>query len=376
METRTQPIPGYYVWEIPGKTIAVHIHLDVIDRLAAEVMRGFGAVPKRGAEVGGLLLGTIEPGEPSIVRIEDFAAIECDYKRGPSYLFSDEMAAFEDAREHWMPDESRPAYAVGYFRSHTRDGFALAPEDIELLDRFFPEPLNVALLVRPYGTKVSTGGFFFRESGAFQTSTPLEFPFGRRELTGGKNLPRRPMADRRPRGRDSRGPLSAALRDFSPSDFQDESSPDYQDANPSWSQPSAPYTVTTPSRARVRSWVWIPLSFIFLLLGVLLGFQTALSVIPKISGNTARDFSLGLSVAGSDNNLSVRWDREAPAIRVAQRGILEIEDGSFAKAVDLDPAQLQNGNLIYRNSANDVKLRLIVYPRARVSVSESTEWKR
>src|ERR1700683_2663790 len=115
MDPSIQAASGYYVWELPGKPVVVHLNLAIIDRLAAEVMRGFGAVPKRGAEVGGLLLGTIEPGAPSIVRIEDFAAVECDYKRGPSYLFSDEMAAFEDAREHWMPDESRPAYAVGYF---------------------------------------------------------------------------------------------------------------------------------------------------------------------------------------------------------------------------------------------------------------------
>jgi hypothetical protein len=59
MATRTQPPPGYYVWEVPGKPVAVHLHLDVLDRIASEVMRGFGAVPKRGAEVGGLLIGIV-----------------------------------------------------------------------------------------------------------------------------------------------------------------------------------------------------------------------------------------------------------------------------------------------------------------------------
>jgi hypothetical protein len=400
METRTQPVPGYYVWEIPGKPIAVHLHLDVVDRLLAEVMRGFGAVPKRGAEVGGLLLGVVEPGEQAIVRIEDYEAVDCDYKRGPSYLFSDGMAALENACARWTPDDSRPVYAVGYFRSHTRDGFALAPEDIELLDQFFPQSSNVALLVRPYGTKVSSAGFFFREEGEFQKSTPLEFPFRSRELTGEKAPPRRSMIDRRGRERGFRPAIGAALSrpEYAPPDADVDTYPDVQagfaEADfssaeyleepeqrprptiPWWPQPGPLPAVTTPSRSRVRSWVWIPLSFIFLLIGLLLGFETALSMIPKMSGNAARDFALGLAVARSDENLSVRWDREAPAIRDAQRGTLDIEDGKLAKSVDLDAAQLHNGSVIYRNSSDDVSFRLTVYPRARLSVTETMEWKR
>src|ERR1700719_4592379 len=116
-----QAVPGYYVWELPGTPLVVHLQLDVIDRLSAEVMRGFGAIPKRGAEVGGVLLGTIEIGERAIVRIEDFECVPCDYRRGPSYLLSaDDGAAFDDACQRSQPHSSRPNYAVGYFRSHTR----------------------------------------------------------------------------------------------------------------------------------------------------------------------------------------------------------------------------------------------------------------
>src|SRR5712692_1668225 len=118
METTTQGVPGYYVWEIPGKPVVVHLHLDVVDRVLAEVMRGFGAVPKRGAEVGGLLLGTIEHRDPALVRVEDFEPVACEYTRGPSYLFDDEdRRAFEEACERWQPDASPSAYAIGYFRS-------------------------------------------------------------------------------------------------------------------------------------------------------------------------------------------------------------------------------------------------------------------
>ncbi len=75
----------YYVWEAPDQAAIVHLHLDVVDRMLSEVMRGFGAVPKRGAEVGGLLIGTVEPGEgdaPALIRIEDFEQVPCEYRVG------------------------------------------------------------------------------------------------------------------------------------------------------------------------------------------------------------------------------------------------------------------------------------------------------
>src|SRR6266852_3299794 len=121
MDTSAQDAPGYYVWRVEGQPVVVHLHLEVVDRLGPEIMRGFGAIPKRGAEVGGLLLGTIEHGDQTIVRIEDFEPVACDYKRGPSFLLTeDDAAAFERACESWQPDASRKAYAVGYYRSHTR----------------------------------------------------------------------------------------------------------------------------------------------------------------------------------------------------------------------------------------------------------------
>jgi len=41
-----------YLWEVPEKPISVHLHYDVIDRMSPEVMRGLGALKRRGAEVG------------------------------------------------------------------------------------------------------------------------------------------------------------------------------------------------------------------------------------------------------------------------------------------------------------------------------------
>src|SRR5689334_3807802 len=145
MEPRTQGVPGYYVWEVAGKPVVVHLRIDVVDRMGAEILRGFGAVPKRGAEVGGVLLGAIESPASgvTIVRIDDFEPVPCKYARGPSFLLTEpETELFDETCQRRNP--------VGYYRSHTRDGpSALGPEDLELLNRDFPAPAQVALLVKP-----------------------------------------------------------------------------------------------------------------------------------------------------------------------------------------------------------------------------------
>jgi hypothetical protein len=348
MDPSIQAASGYYVWEVPGKSVVVHLNVAIIDRLAAEVMRGFGLVPKRGAEVGGLLLGSFEEGAQTIVRVEDFEGIACDYKRGPSYFLTDgDREAFEEAR-------ALSPSAVGYYRSHTREGLSLGPEDIELMQRFFPSASHIALLVKPFATKVSTASFFFREDGLFQAEAPLEFPFRRRELTGEAAPPRRSMLERTPRRRE------IAEERRPPVDFI-ESAP-------------APLAPLQSSRAR-SGWAWIPLSFVFLLLGVVLGFQAALTMGPKAPGSRGANYSLGLTVMKDGTNLSVKWDRDAPAVKAAQRGLLEIEDGASTKPVELDQAQLRNGNVLFTNSSGTVRFRLIVYPQAQVTVLQTVEWK-
>jgi hypothetical protein len=385
MDTKAQAAAGYYIWEVPGKPVVVHLHLDVVDRLAREVLRGFGALPKRGAEVGGILLGTIEHGDPNIVRVEDFETVPCGHERGPSFLLgADDQAAFEDACRRWQPDQSCPDYAVGLFRGHTREGLALAPDDVSLLDRHFPAPGHIAMLVKPFATKASLAGFFFREDGKFQETTPLEFPLRRRELAGDEvpaDVPPAPVPSRSAPAPDVEPERYRRGSDLKGGDFKSivppavaEGLEDALGVRPPASEPEYAGAGVVKSRWR-GGWVWLPLSFIFLLLGVLLGFQAALSLNPRASNGGAAEFPLSLSVTRSDDNLTVRWNRESAPVRGAQKAVLEIEDGGFSKPVELDAAHLLGGSIIYRNSSNTVRFRLIVYLNPRLTVTETLDWR-
>lgn len=375
MDPHTQLVPGYYVWDVPGQPAVVYLSLEALDRLEAEVLRGFGSIPKRGAEVGGVLLGSVEPGAGmdgrTVVRIRDFQPVACTYKRGPAYLLDeDESRNFQEACTHWKPDPAQSTGAVGYYRSHTRDQAGLDAEDLARMDRCFPEAEAVALLVRPYATTASVAGFFLRENGAFPAAPRLEFPLNRADLTGVEPAMRRPVFERP-------APLPPPVPE--PDTPREDAGPDRTPAGLMY-EPSeldaletAVYRESSPSFR--GGWVWLPLSFLFLLLGVFLGFQLALVWGPRAAAPAAgNEFALGLTVARTDDNLSVRWNRDAPAILSAQKGLLEIEDGGYAKPVDLDQGHLRNGSIVYRYGSANVRFRLIVYLNPRLTVTETINW--
>jgi hypothetical protein len=346
------PIPGFYVWKAPGKRISIQLSLDVVDRLQQDVMRGFGAVPRRGAEVGGILIGAVEGAAP-VVRIEDYQLVPIEYKRGPTFRLSEEdLQAFEAALH--QPRDGKALRPIGYFRSHTRDSVGLCDEDRELLSKYFPEPQSIVLLIRPFGTKPSVAGFYFKEEGVFQSGAALlEFPFRRKDLAPGEaSAP--PARRTRPR-------------------IDSVAAPDIVRTGPVGRKPVEPsLPATIPSGRK-----WLPLAAILLLMGVLLGYQAALTIRPHPPAGNSDPYRLSLTVTQSGSVLQLKWDRQSLAIRTAQRGVLTIEDGSFHNTTNLTSAELQSGSTIpYHPLTNYVRFRLEVFLNPRSKLSETVEWKK
>lgn len=400
MEGSTQAAPiatnAIYRWEVPGKPVAVHLALDVIDSVLPEVMRAFGAVPKRGAEAGGLLIGSIErDSAKAIVRVEQIELVPCLYARGPSYLLSgDDKTAFEEGLGRWKPETAGSPYVVGYFRSHTRDGLALSSEDIELLDRLFPDPAHVALLVRPFASKPIQAGFFFRDNGAFLTETPLGFIFNRRELEAQQREPPQIEAPRAEPQQALPTPVKLpAAEPPAPAPTPVVEERKQLERSQQRSQQGSPRRVIPlpddflgqapgsesavlpkPAASGMPAWMWVPLSVALLVIGAVIGIEVPRYFNLGAIAPFTPDFALGLSVSGTGDSLTVHWNPDAPAIRNAQSGTLEIEDGGYSKPVDLDSAHLQSGSIIYRNTAPSVRFRLVVSQGGRVNVTETADW--
>ena len=405
---------SYYTWAPDAKPIQIRVDFDVIDRMSAEVMRGFGSVPKRGAEVGGILLGEVEKsGGKLLAHIHDFVIIPCDYRRGPSYQLTDSDTSLFSETVHKVTQKAGSGWGpLGYFRSHTRDGMGLTDDDLQLFSNFFPDPHSVMLLVRPFATKVSQAGFFFEENGQIRSdATYLTFPFRRRELGGGSasnNPASASNGDSRVASAatevendqgNSRTPIpirESAMRDGEmrtiappPAAEPLASSTDSRklfggrdglSANPeSLAVPQSRepflwpnFAVSTETSQKVRkSWVWLPLSSIFLLLGVLVGFLIAVTIKRPNSAVPLTAYGLSLAVQQQPDAIHVTWDRAAVPVAIATRGVLHIQDGDFFKDVELKPADLQTGSVIIRKVGSNVTLRLEVFLLDRNSLSET-----
>lgn len=132
----------------------------------------------------------------------------------------------------------------------------------------------------------------------------------------------------------------------------------------------------TPRSLSLRSnWVWLPLSFIFLLVGTILGFHVALSVRSELSQGAREDpYALRLTASASAGSVHLQWDRQAPAVRQARRAVLWIREGDSERSVDLDLGHLRYGSVIYRKQSGRVQFRLDVFLQDHKAVSESLEY--
>ncbi len=131
------------VWQAPGCAWTVEYPPALMERVRRHVLEAFFAVPRVGAEAGGVLYGAHEG---ACVRITAFRPLECEHRSGPSFTLSPaDHARFAEL----VAATSGAGAAVGWYHSHTRAEICLTPEDLELHQRYFPEPWQVALVLRP-----------------------------------------------------------------------------------------------------------------------------------------------------------------------------------------------------------------------------------
>src|SRR4051794_21450692 len=120
-----------FLWEVPQKPVAVRIPYPLIDRLEREAVESFRSVTSKGSEIGGLLIGDVTPGSPLVVSIAEYELIDCEYARGPLYRLSDaDLARFQRLIEQ---RKGGGAGIAGFFRTHTRKGISLDPDDIAVM---------------------------------------------------------------------------------------------------------------------------------------------------------------------------------------------------------------------------------------------------
>ena len=367
---------GYFDWDPAGSPVSIHMHLDAVDGIARDVAEGFKSLPQRGLEVGGLLLGRVEAGDRPTVWIDRYQRIPCDYKFGPQFLLDDAgKAGLETAAAGILAGGELAV--VGLYRSHSRAGFQLEEPDFELIRRYFSDPSDLILLIKPENASDISARFYAhgRDGGAQTAGDP--FPF-RGHIIGSADggeeradeIPEEAQPESVSRERPRRLVPDFLPSPMVPSDQAKAEPPTAQFLFPPRNRVLVEEEEPPPVGDRLKK--WLPLAALLLLAGGAVWWfsrpashevTTAAAVAPN---EPARP--LGLSVEPMGQEWRVSWNPSATALHDARSVQLFVREGDDQNRIDLSPHDLAAGIYKYQPTGNDVTFRLEVVENAgRVS---------
>src|SRR5690242_13793001 len=107
-------VASYLESGIADTNLTVRLNLDVMERLSAVIRDGFKAVPRRGLEVGGLLLGRVDG---DCVVVDDFLPVDSEHQQGPSWLLSEKDKAFLASEISRVQGDEGGPRVLGIYRS-------------------------------------------------------------------------------------------------------------------------------------------------------------------------------------------------------------------------------------------------------------------
>ena len=343
-----------YIWAPPEIPLRILLDFELIDPILREVMRGFGAVPKRGAEVGGILLGSHHGAE---IHVRDFLPVPIEYRFGPSYLLSDNDARAFAAKLAQAKDTAG-LNPVGFVCSKTRGDLTLAPEHRELWARFFVEqpPDPIALLIAPSATQPARAAFFVKAGGFEPDEKPLlEFPFRRKDLDPEFTRP-------------ARGAQRDEIAEVAPAEPSAPSPPapkspiewPHEPPQPEPPQPKLPMfseygARPAPVRKPSRTLAWIAACLACLLIGLAGGYEGRVMLTPT---PPAVKPGLGMAVSRTPVGFRITWNTDSPLFRGARRGLLTVSEPNSVQYVNLTAKELAAGGLFYLNAAGATEFRL------------------
>lgn len=386
------------IWSVPECPFQIETSPQVLDDIRLSVVDAFFSLPRGGAEIGGILLGSFKSGRLSIT---GYAALDCEHAYGPSFTLSPPDEARLKALLSAHSGVDTAARPVGWYHSHTRSEIFLSDADLQLHQRYFPEAWQIALVIKPHTFQPARIGFFFREAdGSMRTkdsyreitlealplrqvprgvpsAAPAEQPPLRRWRPEPEPADRRPSIISTPPAAAVASNTAAAAPQPAP-DPNPEPDPPEPPAEPAVTFPVPQFLppASTPS----HRWVWV------LAIGVIAGvgaagFQTRQAWLPKVVAavNPAPPAplpppTLGLNATDHEGQLQINWDRNSRALLEARDAMLEITEGTAAQAIQLDSAHLRAGSFTYARQAEKVDIRLIVHQANAPDVREVTSF--
>ena len=334
----TQSASGsLFQWKAPDGAFSIALDSSVVDDLRRRTIEAYTSLPKRGAEIGGLLFGRRQAEGAITFDVEGCEEIACEYRFGPSYKLSESDYRRLSERLVQFPQEGSDT-VIGLYRSYTGGDVALDQADKGLLRYLFPDTHFVLLLMQPISAEKCFAQFQFGSGGELAAQGPyeqflLEPSQVKAEVKAQANAPAEPLREETveaPKPTIAVLPLPASRR----ARIQENEAP--------------------PAARDSRRWtvLWL----------------CALAAIAGLAGHEIwtlehepRWAPLGLHATASAKDLLLTWDAAAPAIQQASQGMMTVTDGAAQNQIPLTAAQLRSGKFDYAPSHDEVLFRLLVY---------------
>jgi hypothetical protein len=324
--------------------------------IETEVIEGFKALPKRGAEIGGALLGRRGPeGE---FFIESWQPLAIEHRVGPSYILSEgDVALWAEFVKGARTGVER---FIGIYRSQTRPGLGITAEDCAIVEKFLPREDGVLLIVKPLSVSESVATFYFCDGGAIidAAAESREFEFGGKAIPAGAALTEPPELPRaapaNPAAASSAGAPKIGNNEIGTS----QSGTNQPGTNQRWT------SVLLPASA--------------ILAGATLGFYAH-----SRSGGAAEDpIRAAYTAESRTGNFSLRaerlsegirltWNSRAPVLAGAVGGAVLIDDSGWRAQQQLTPEELRSGSLMWKPKSEQTEFEMRVISAGGREYAES-----
>ena len=328
-------------WSESERKFAIHVPPDVIRRLGAECWIGFKRVPRRGLEIGGILLGRTETGDDiTTFWIDGFEQVESEHRSGPSYVLSE--SDFSHLQEAIKKNKSA---SLGIFRSQTRsEQLTLQEPDVNLFGRCFETGSAVFLMLGPVP---GIAAFFAQADGSLKCIHQFALPSSRMSTMAGKTAPVSQPEQ----------PRVLALTEAQPCD-----PPVEHDEKPTEEPASLVVPKAAVSKTVVNKASWMVAAVAAALVLAASASMTLKAPKPLLAAPDRKPPEyLHLTVERAGSALRLLWDQNSSTVHAAARAVLHIEDGNAQTDRDLGPSQLSAGSITYEPKSPDVTFRMDVY---------------
>lgn len=310
------------LWSAAESRYAIEISRVVLEELNGRVLEGFRRLSRGGVEVGGILFGRRSD---TRIRIHAWREAFCEHARGPGFVLSndDRQKLVQQLESAERDPQLQVLEPLGFFVSHTKAAVSLTDEDLEIYNRFFPEPWQTVLVLYPVKGGNTQAGFFIREK---------------------DGMVRRERSYREFVIEGAREPAVPGEREGEPAQRLE-----HVDADP---VPALPARRATASRGLTAK-LPIAAAALAVVLFALLG-------VPRLTRNSAeaRGPGVDLKLLADRGQLRIEWNSQSSAIRAADQAELEIMDGGRVPPVTLDAQTMRRGKVVYARLSPDVTIRL------------------